>query len=255
MQPPNSFDEYCALTDSFMSAYFKQISHVYVDLECCFDFKLGALLNLIRTSVEYNYLLHRLPFYERATDLETAKYFPALHFTEEQLLSVLKDPSVAENVILSSPMTEWWSNLGRTIASINTSNQSKNTNNPVTFHFNCLMVEIPEELKQRIIKSIHAIDSSIQVEFSSTDINTRAVAFLTAMDCFVIYDLIHFFAKDSICSKLGEKEMFVTKSISARVQTTYQDNIEERLQNQLLVMAAVCEFSFIRNRIVTKDDQ
>jgi len=257
MQPPASFSEYSALGTAMMSPYFKQIRNVYIDLECCFDYKLGAIIQqLISTDVEYQYILYRLPMYEKAIDLETAKYFPQLRLKESQILEVLNNPKFNRNLCLGSPITESWRTIDSMIQGINTFNKHKDTNDPVTYYFNCTSLHLHEDAKLMIKHQLKTrIDPFMRVEFLDREINSYPESFIETLDYFVVYDILNFFRKGSTCARLGEANEFLTKFVFSRIQVTHTDDIEQRIENQQIHMAAVCDFTFIRNKIITGTDQ
>lgn len=82
------------------------IKRVYIDIEFLQDFRLGALIKLISTDVEYQYILSQLPKYSMSHGEPITSFFPDLGFTEEQIRSYVKDEKNWEGLAMDSPFYE-----------------------------------------------------------------------------------------------------------------------------------------------------
>lgn len=65
---------------------------VYIDHEFLQDFRLGALIGLIKTQVEYDYIRSRIVFYNENKGDPITGYFPKLGFKEEDVDAYIKNP-------------------------------------------------------------------------------------------------------------------------------------------------------------------
>lgn len=82
------------------------IKRVYIDIEFLQDFRLGALIKLISTEVEYQYILEKLPVYSMSHGEPITSFFPDLGFTEEQVKAYMKEESHWEALAMDSPFYE-----------------------------------------------------------------------------------------------------------------------------------------------------
>lgn len=81
----------------------KSITSIYMDIEFVQDFRLGALLQLISSQEEYNYIYSKIEDYSTSMDDNTMKHFPLLKITNEQIDAYLKDPEHWFQISLESP--------------------------------------------------------------------------------------------------------------------------------------------------------
>ena len=82
------------------------IKRVYIDIEFLQDFRLGALIKLIKTDVEYQYIREKIPIYSASHGEPITRFFPDLGFKEEQIDEYLKDKSHWEGLAMDRPFYE-----------------------------------------------------------------------------------------------------------------------------------------------------
>ncbi len=82
------------------------IKRIYIDIEFLQDFRLGALIKLISTDVEYQYILSQLPRYSTSHGEPITSFFPELGFTEEQIKAYISDKKNWEGLAMDSPFYE-----------------------------------------------------------------------------------------------------------------------------------------------------
>ena len=87
----------------FYENFDKPVSSIYVDMDFFQDYKLGALMNMLTTDVEYEYIKSQIDAYNQSDNENVTEMFPALGFTEEQVEAFVKDPANTDLLVLESP--------------------------------------------------------------------------------------------------------------------------------------------------------
>lgn len=240
-----------AVKATLMAKCFDPIQRIYWETDTLFDYKLGAMLSMITTSVEYKYIYEKIGEYNRVYDLEIAKHFPALGFTEEQIVKRLHDPKYHEVISTGSPMTTVFRDYPLTIQMLNTMNSDKNLTGPLEIFFNSKTVKMPERQQAWITEYCHKIDPTIKIHFLDHDLDNYGKAFICSLDYFIIYDLVDFFREDSLRKDLALEKALMTKPVFAfRNVLEGQDKLDDRLRGQVVYMAGICDLAFMKKEIV-----
>lgn len=71
---------------------YRPLTTIYIDMEMLFDYQLAALLRMIRTDVELQYMRSRFKDYKTYKGDDICNVFPKLKFTQQQIQDFLHDP-------------------------------------------------------------------------------------------------------------------------------------------------------------------
>lgn len=87
----------------FFENFDKPITSVYLDMDFLQDYKLGALMNMISTEVEYEYIRSQIDAYNKSDTEIITNIFPSLGFKEEQVDAFIHNSENTDLLALESP--------------------------------------------------------------------------------------------------------------------------------------------------------
>jgi len=94
-----------SVQDEYFNLDHKQIKGIYVDMELLQDLRLGTLLTSVRVKSEIAYIYSRMTDYNMRVDNDTCSYFPALKYTEQNLVARMHENGNDVKVCGLSPFT------------------------------------------------------------------------------------------------------------------------------------------------------
>lgn len=168
-------DKLHVLSEEFKSEYFRDkltpITNVYVDIEAWQDFRLGALLCLISTDVEYEYIRHVLKsedsVYQNRLHDRTMEFFPAIKdITDEDISNFISDKKNHKVLVRVSPMTTLYSEFNEVLLIIASKNTSLDKDMPpgATIHIGSSSVIYDTEDMVTLAGNIMKSDPRFRVE-------------------------------------------------------------------------------------------
>lgn len=98
-------DTFKNLQNQYFNLEHKEIRSIYVDMELLQDLRLGALFTMLKVKSEMRYIYTKLNDYNNRLDNELCSYFPALKFTEQNILDRLADDKHSLRICGMSPFT------------------------------------------------------------------------------------------------------------------------------------------------------
>jgi len=133
------------LIEEFRLDYFKErfspIKNIYIDMEVLQDFRMGALLCLIETQSEFDYIKHVVnkkdSVYQSRLHDRTMEFFPILdHITDEDIDKFIEDKKNHKALVKVSPMTLMYQELPEILGMLEDRNNavSRNTSPNGTIH-------------------------------------------------------------------------------------------------------------------------
>lgn len=241
------------MSEEIIKPFTAQKEHIYVDADLIYDYRLGALLALIRSEEDFNYVWENLDAYATAPSLTVTKFFPKLGITEEDLDKVIKNPEYFNFLTAAAPPSQFMEDVESVIRVFNTLNESREVKNPVKFHINQRQIKIHPHYKRGIIETIHNIDKSIIVDF--TEYPTWfdvPETFLEQQDFICVYDLKEFLTEGTTSQKL--LSAVPSKLMKSNILTLLQSDKDfpkvEDFVNLKVLMEVMCDkFTFIPKTI------
>lgn len=194
--------------DSLSKAYFadisEKISRIYVDMEILQDLRIGALLKSTTVPVEIEYLQSRIPEYNQRLDLETAKHFPVLNKTDEELDAIIKENPLS--IALISPWTNIYNNFMIVLQSLYMKTSAKDTTAaPLLVVVNTASMTYPIQLFAKLADQIRRVYPGATVKSSAYQRYEAEPDMYINTDMFFLYDHEKFFNSSFINTMMSEK--------------------------------------------------
>lgn len=240
-------------------AQYNPARNIYMDFECFQDYNIGALLNMITTEKEYEYILSRLPNYEDAVYGGVTEHFPALGFTDDQIGDFIADP---ENhlKLSTSFMRQFfyvWMMLGINVVQRNSQGDA---HTQPTVWINTHVVGFPERIKRKW--TMWAVDTlnAGSVKFTNGFYKDMPDEFFTSMDIMVIDDFISFKELPTVTKAMVTDGHFVEKEIWAlrQVDQYVLDNkieiTDELFEKTEVVYSPLVNLRFFRRELARGND-
>ena len=254
------FEEMCTRwSTEMMRPLVKQKEFIYIDADILFDFKLGALISLMRNGEkDYKYILSKLDDYLAAPSLDCARFFPELGLTEEDLTNQMANPKYANVLAAIAPPTRFMAELGEMIRVINTINSSKESSRPLQVTINQRKLPLHKFTKDLLTENIHRADKNTKVEFVEFDSWFNVPKdLLSRQDIICVYDLKEFLAPGSVPQKLlaDTNELAMSDILAISQSDLTGADLGLGMLNLRDVMEMFCEkFTFIRKTIMRPED-
>ena len=96
---------------NYFNSEMKPVTRVYADLEYLQDLRFGALLRSVTCQREMDYVHAMIGRYNNRYDQKTARYFPVLKKTDEELEQMLKTGIEKDRICFLAPWTSVYSHL------------------------------------------------------------------------------------------------------------------------------------------------
>jgi hypothetical protein len=244
------------ILDRVSQTYFEQESkpvlRAYVDLEAIQDLRFGALLSSITVEPEVKYIHSSLARYNNRFDLCTAKYFPALKKTDEELDKLLHTPILMDKICFIAPFTSIYYHLLEALDMFKQHNSRMLSEElKMTLVINCSDIEYPLELQNHLCNVIsHMLD--INVEFQSIPRYRDDVKIYEKYDFMVLYDY-GLFVNSHPKSFVGDGNFVNTRIVAIPYVDPKlghkPDTYDEVLQSTERGLDIYCDFRFLRSEI------
>jgi hypothetical protein len=239
------------LKKEYCEAAFVPLHTLYVDLEMLQDFRIGALLSLITTEPEYQYILHRLPSYGGRYDNNTMKHFPVItDITDSDIDNRLADVNYHSRLARTSPMTLAFDILKELIAYMHCSNRRcEREKDRLTITIGTNSVIYDQAAKKIFIDTLTKHDKYLDVTFLNRPLWKIEPELIFKFDIYMFYNLATFMQQKAICESVCEKTALLRKRVYAypilEKEPTAELTAEEMLHNTKLVMDVVCDFVYV----------
>lgn len=127
----------------FFDGFDKPITSIYLDMDFLQDYKLGALMNMITTETEYDYIKSQIDAYNKSDTEIITSVFPALGFKEEQVEAFIHDPKNAELLTIESPFYTSLQAIADLFSDIINSNMFKKSTELLELYVGCSSFKFP----------------------------------------------------------------------------------------------------------------
>lgn len=252
------------MSEEHFKFLFKPILKIGMDLSCLQDIKFGALLSLIQSKEDYQYIISKIKNYNSSYDRTIINHFPDItYITEKNILDYIEDNNNHKRLSYTSPTTNLYLDIHRlltvvkanNIKSIDVGNISKRVKPDV---YICCGNIVPYIVSHNpIFKKIVDIHNDINFIFISGSISDLDEKVLPHMDHMIIDNIIKFIDISNISGKLlFEKYTFYKTNILAVKQldnTEKDEPIDVLFENTTAILDIYCNFQFIDKYIPYKE--
>ena len=228
---------------------------LYVDLDCFFDFRIGALLSLISSKEEYDYLLANLSNYNDRREDKVMKYFPKLKFTDEDIYAFMQDTDNHAKLERISPPTDYYKYFFKFGDAVLGNNRMGSDANVVPQLFiGSGDVKLSLEGKDKLIACLKKELSYWNITITDPQIYDYGEEIVTTLDHMSIYKLGKFMEHGRFQPLLEAGTLLVHKSLHTfpfieEVQDVKPGDEkltdDQILQNTEIVFNAFCDFKFV----------
>lgn len=227
--------------DKIFKELEKTIDSIYVDIEFLQDFRLGALLQLIQTQKEYDYIYSRITDYSSSLDDDTMKHFPELKITEAQIDEYIKNPENWFQLALESPFYINLTEFFNLLSLISQQNMIKKKTNNVEIFVGASMLRYPDMAKISFVKlfeksfdnlTFHFLPASLY-EFQERTIDSYDIYLVRSPSKFLNHkDLVKKFGNMDLSDRIviGMIEMKATEEDLKAFSSTKEQSIEATVE-------------------------
>lgn len=156
--------------EQIMETLVRPIQKIYMDIEFIQDFKIGALLKLITTEVEYKYILSKLPEYTTAYGKKISEVFPDLGFTEDQILNCARLVKNCESLAMTSPFYTNLEELAIMLESFSNRNVLLKHSEPIEIYIGCNSMIYPIVARERLVNLLSKELNNVILSFIPTSL-------------------------------------------------------------------------------------
>lgn len=206
------------LSNDYFQNEFKVIERVYIDLACIYDFKIAALIQMLRTEAEYSYVIAKLPIYEGHYNRSIETCFPVLNISDKQIAEFIANPKNHELLSLAAPITNLYDQIPDLIKLFNNHNRKMDKSRDLQFFFNCRDFVYDPKMQQSLTKAIQGIDPHVIVRFMNEKYNVIATDFILNMDAFIIEDVQSFIDVPQLAKLMFSEGCLQNKIVVALLQ-------------------------------------
>ena len=217
------------------------IKRIYIDIEFLQDFRLGALIKLITTDVEYQYIREKLPIYSMSHGEPITSFFPELGFTEEQVKEYMQDKRHWEELAMDSPFYENVESICVFITQYLKHNQRVNYHEPIDVYIGCTDLLYCVAARRRLAIILMDFLDSVNLtfiptslyEFDEVDIDDYDVYMVASSNKLINYpSLIKKFEKMEMANKtiIGLEELDTTPEELKEAGTSLEDAFEATVE-------------------------
>ena len=241
----------------YFNAEMKPVARVYADLEYLQDLRFGALLRSVTCQREMDYIQAMIKRYNNRYDQKTARYFPVLKKTDDDLDELLKTSTEKDRICFLAPWTSAYDHLLEVIDLYQQHNKRLLDKVPeMKLVINISDVDYPIELQQELVKTIERL-MRISVEIQQMERYTADVKEYLGYDLMFLYDYGKF-VNTFPTQFVGEGRFTDTRIIAMPyIQAGLGHNPEDYeyvLASTEKGMDIYCDFSFLRSNITLNKD-
>ena len=260
MDAQKEFREMCdQMSKEIVKPFLSQKEHIYIDSDLLYDYRLGAVMAFISNEQQYDYVVKQLPVYLNAKDNSTAKYFPELQLTDEQIEKMITDPNYYSFVSAAAPATKFVDGLSQVIRIFNTINESKEVNRPITITVNQRTIDLHPVYKKALMDKIASVDPSVVVNFTSYKSWYEVPgALIEHQDLICVYDMVEFLKENTNSQKAisAVPSKLARCSIIAPWQSDVDNPTPEHFRNLKVMLEVMCmQFTFINRTLRQKEGE
>lgn len=150
-------------SDSIIESMMNPITTIYIDSDFLYDYRLGALLLLIKGQEDYQYILDHLSYYEKNPTMKITNVFPDLKLTEEDVDLVENDIARRVHIQVVAPKTELLDGLTEFVAAVNTYNVSQAEAAKLTLIINCRRHDMQKSIWRDLVAYVRGFDPSVRM--------------------------------------------------------------------------------------------
>jgi len=244
------------LSKEFFDLALSPIRNVYLDAECLQDVDIGTLLSMLTTSIEYDYVINRLPIYNEVTDGTCVKHFPALDITTEQFNTAKEKLRRTCRLATCAPVTNLYHDLALFVDAI--SGHNKKCPAQVlqwTMHINHTNMGYTSQEQADLTTLLNLLDPGMVIKFHTSDIHELPEELLTSIDYFILDDIRQFMRPNSrILQMLAIDRVWEAKTILSVLRTDQEvdfsdEDMSEVFAKTKIILDLLCNFAFITKTI------
>ena len=221
----------------------RPIKRIYVDIEFLQDFRLGSLIKLITTDVEYQYILSELPKYSMSHGEPITSFFPELGFKEEQIREYMKDKSHWETLALTSPYYETIKDLCSLIIEITKHNVLMHYSKPIELYIGCTDLLYCIEARRRLAVLLLDYLDKIDLTFLPTSLYEFKEVAIDDYDIYMLASANKFINNESLVKKFENMEMTGKTIIGLEEMDTTDEELKEANFSKEDALEATVEFA------------
>ena len=183
------------------------IKRVYIDIEFLQDFRLGALIKLIKTDVEYQYIREKIPIYSASHGEPVTKFFPDLGFKEEQIDEYMKDESHWEGLAMDSPFYENVKAICVFIGEYLKHNVRVGYNKPIDVYIGCTDLLYCIQARRRLAVILMDLLDSVNLVFIPTSLYEFEEVAIDDYDVYMVASPNKLINNEKLVKKFEKMEM------------------------------------------------
>lgn len=237
------------------------VHHIHIDLETLIDLNLGALFTLIHSDAEFQYILKNVASYEGSYDRKTAKYFPQLNITEEQIAARRRDPSWQTKVATMAPRTNLHDLLPLILQPIVQNNvlSPDHDKQPITLHFWTEGFIVPRSVQVRLCHAIFSARLPVAFNFHTEPLEKADAKYIDAVGLWFIYDICRFNRlenmNDAMCIRgsFAMKPVFAVRRVKDEFVNLPKKELATGLRDASDGMNLACVFNFFKYKLCREE--
>ncbi len=236
------------LADSYFRSQTPAIKVLYLDIRCLQDFNMGALLNLINSEKEYQYVLDNIETYNKRNNLNIMEYFPKLDITEDQIKNYINNEENHRHLLLSSPMTDYYKYFSTFISAIDFNNKHSPDHVTPHIYIGSPIIKLSFEEKQRLMFPIKQFALDYFITITDCGVEDYDDLILKSIDHYTVLDFNDLMTNKRLGALMHNGEIVVNKSVHAYPIITTKDSDltdEQLLENTEIVYKYVCDFKYV----------
>ena len=262
MLDSEAFKKYDSAANDGLMKMVKPIKSLYIDLGALYDFRLGALLGMITTDIEYNYIWNKLQSYNQSKCKSITDIFPALEITDEMVDDFIQDPNNAIFLSRCAPVTSVYGELPLLLNDLIDHNRRVGTSASISITFNCVDFKYDSVAGSRLAHRLLKLIPTLKIAICSKNIAYERDEFILQFDRFYINNLQNFLGdiKSNTYNlyfnklKFLDKSLYVLANIDLSVYKEHKDlDANEVLQASTHLLGACCDiFEFINYNVLVE---
>ncbi len=247
------------LSQDYFKAIFRPVNTVYIDLETMQDFRLGALMQLITTKVEFEYIHAKMEDYNGRFDDKTMTYFPALKdITDEAIDAFIADTTNHRVLSRLSPMALFYDLVPELLAQLNMINQRCEGNNKdVSITIGTGSVIYDQLAKRNLISTFLRFDPTLTVEVLNRPLPKMEEELIGTFDMYAIYDIKSMLYDPRMMKVVGEELGLIDAKVLGYplLEEELQENetAEDLLVNTKTMLNVYCNFEYLERGVQEPD--
>lgn len=239
-------------SEQFIRQELGPVTRIYVDLEYLQDLRLGALMHLVKVPKEMEYILHKLPEYNKKYDYECCSHFPALKHTDEELDALLNDPNEVDMICFKAPFTSIYYEFSNILMMIQHHNRAASSRPlDIRVRLNVANPLYPDELLGAFQASFQEKLANVFFDITKEPRYTLPVNDYADNKLLLIYNIEEFVKEGSDLSVafVSEGRFFDTRIFTVpyvnKTLITDPEQYQEALTSTRAQLDLYCDFAYI----------